>query len=216
MCVDFGRNLFQRQAVGTKEGLGGHEAVGGEARLGTALGTADADAVVQHLDLVFALSRITAAVDLPLCLQLADDKEDDIVDLRISQILRLMQGIEAVDARLLHQFHQLQLVFGKGGFDMVGLADEAGVEIGVGAGEGEELAAEEKALREGILVGLGAENAGHGEADLGVPTALDDKLALAAVALELEHVAREGKKADRAHDAGTAVRAAVGDGSLFG
>ena len=216
MCVDFGQNLFEGESVGAEKGLGGQQAVGGDAGLGSALGTADADAVIEHLDLVFALARGTAAMDLSLGFELADDEEDDIVDLRVAEGLRLMQGVEAVDACFLHQFHQLELVLGQRGFDVVGLADEAGVKIGVGAGEGEELTAEEEALGEGVLVGLGAEDAGDGKADLGVAAALDDQLALAAVAFELEHIAREGEKADGAHDARAAMGAAIGNGGLFG
>jgi hypothetical protein len=63
-------------------------------------------------------------------------------------------------------------------------------------------------------MGRRAEDAGDGEAEAILALTGDEQLTLAAIALQLEQVARQGENADHTEHAGAAMGAAVGNEGL--
>ena len=64
------------------------------------------------------------------------------------------------------------------------------------------------------MVGIGAEDAGHGEAHLLILGVNQGHLAAAAVAFQLYHIRVKSKEIYHAHNARAALRATVSDGGL--
>ena len=126
-----------------------------------------------------------------------------------------VKGGEVGDAVLLQHIQKLQLGASQLGLDPIHLPRKADVDIRIGAGKDEELIREEKTGFDGKVMGLGADEAGAGEANTAVAVVDDLELTFSAGALELDHVRRQIKEADGAQNAASACGAAVSHGGAL-
>ena len=221
------------QAVCIEECVCRQHGIGGNDTRRTADTAGELDALVGDFGLIAALLLIplakvacgrfcggvgmTVAVDLALGVEIVDDKEDDVENLGVGEILFVaVQSREIRYAVLLQHVEQLQLGACQLGLDAVHLTRDADVDVRVGAGEHEEVIREEQGGIDRIGMRLAANEAGNGQADGAVAVVDDLQLALAAGAFQLDHVGREIEEADGRENAAAAIGTAVGNsGTLF-
>ena len=134
----------------------------------------------------------------------------------ISISFTLIMGLLVAGISYIHHIQKLQLGAGQLRLHVVDLAHNGNIDIRIGTGQREQLITEKYVFTYRKMMGLRADDAGHRQTQLLLRRRLDLQIAFAAGTFEADHIPLQGKQTDRAHHAGTAMGAAVGDGGLLG
>ena len=126
--------------------VSGRETVAGYDMLTAAVLAVDTDIILVHLNAVFTV--VAGTFDCVLRLKLGYHIVDNIADLLVRNKVALlgMRRIERGDTGFVERLSEYRFVFLERGVDLIAIADEADINIGVCAVEKEKLSAVEKRI----------------------------------------------------------------------
>ena len=155
-------NLMKLKTVAVEKGLGAEVIVYGN-DVGGAAGLAeDQETVLHHAAIQLAVVGICAlALDLPLGFEVVNDEHDDVKNLGIGKefLFFLTKSLKIGQPIFLQHIQKLQLGTCQLGLDMIHLAHEAQIDVGIRAGKHKQIATKENILADNKLMGLGADEA---------------------------------------------------------